>query len=186
MEGPNGQILTYSDEILESWRVYCDNLYNEEDSDNSDASHETEDVEMEPVPLRSEVVTALKSLSTGKAAGRTKFQSSSSKKVRSIFEIRPIGAKSICVPILKKGTLGSIRIIVHSRRSLMPVKFLLFIFEGSDSRRSWSMSLRLNKPDSGDNEAPTTTLLPLRILMGKGQSKAKTTVLLLRWLSTSF
>ena len=69
MKGPNGQILTDSAEILESWRVYCDNLCNEEDSEQSDVSYDADEVVMEPVPLRSEVVTLLLSLSTGKAVG---------------------------------------------------------------------------------------------------------------------
>ena len=67
MKGPNGQILTDSAEILESWRVYCDNLYNEEDSEQTDVSHDADEVEMEPTPLRSEVESVLMSLSTGKA-----------------------------------------------------------------------------------------------------------------------
>jgi hypothetical protein len=61
--------LTDSAEIFESWRVYCDNLNNEEDAVNADVSQTAEEVEMEPVPLWSEVATVLKSLSAGKAVG---------------------------------------------------------------------------------------------------------------------
>ena len=48
MKGPTGKALTDTQEILESWRVYCDNLHNEENVLPTDEAPES--VEMEPVP----------------------------------------------------------------------------------------------------------------------------------------
>ena len=67
MKGPTDKALTDTQEILESWRVYCDNLHNEENVLHTNEAPES--VEMEPIPWRSEVAAVLKSISTGKAVG---------------------------------------------------------------------------------------------------------------------
>ena len=73
MKEATSKVLSDANKILQSWRVYCDNLqaYNEENVQHSEASPES--VQMEPIPLRSEVATALKSISTGKALGSDKI-----------------------------------------------------------------------------------------------------------------
>ena len=58
--------MTDTGEILESWRLYCENLYREE---STEPTVPLELAETEPVPLRSEVAAALSSFSTGKALG---------------------------------------------------------------------------------------------------------------------
>ena len=114
MKGPSGKVMTDTSEILESWCIYCDNIYKEENILPSDISPVS--VEMEPVPLRSEVATALKSISAGKALGQTKSPSSFSNRAgkkmidilhRLVVTVWRIGiwpadwCESICVPILK-------------------------------------------------------------------------------------
>ena len=74
MKAPMGKALTDTQEILESWRVYCDNLHNEENVLPTDEAPES--VEMEPVPRRSEFAAVLKSISTGKAVGSDEIPSS--------------------------------------------------------------------------------------------------------------
>jgi hypothetical protein len=66
MTGPTGKVLTEAGEILESWRVYSDNLYHQDNVLSPD-DFPPESAEMEPVPSRSEVASVLISLSTGKA-----------------------------------------------------------------------------------------------------------------------
>ena len=65
MKGLTGKVMTDTSEILESWRVYCDNLYKDESTLPTEVPLES--VEIEPVPLRSEVASALSSISTGKS-----------------------------------------------------------------------------------------------------------------------
>ena len=62
MKGPTGKVLTDTSFILESWRVYCDNLYKEEEENIPPSDVSSESAEIEPVLLRNEVATALKSI----------------------------------------------------------------------------------------------------------------------------
>ena len=117
-DGTTGKVLTDTSEILEGWRIYCDNLYKEENMLPPDVSPES--VEMEPIPLRSEVATALKSISTGKALGSDEIpiellQQGEEKMIdilhRLVVTVWRTGVwpadwcESICVPILRMGDL---------------------------------------------------------------------------------
>jgi len=62
----NGHALTEDDEILERWKVYCENLYIR---DNETDSPEPDPGPREPVPTLEEVRKALGSARSGKAAG---------------------------------------------------------------------------------------------------------------------
>ena len=116
MKGPTGKVMTDTSEILESWRVYCDNLYFEENILPTNVPLES--VEMEPVPLRSEVASALSSMSARKALGSDEIpiellQQGGEKMIDLLYKlvvtvwntgVWPADwCKSVCVPILKKG-----------------------------------------------------------------------------------
>ena len=62
----NGHTLTEDDEILERWKVYCENLYS---GDNETDSPEPDPGPREPIPTLEEVKKALESTGSGKAAG---------------------------------------------------------------------------------------------------------------------
>ena len=62
----SGHTLTEDEEILERWKVYCENLYTR---DNETDSPEPDPGPREPVPTLEEVKKALESTGNGKAAG---------------------------------------------------------------------------------------------------------------------
>ena len=116
MKGPTGKVMTDTSEILESWRVYCDNLYKEKTPCPRGCRWSR--LRWNPVPLRSEVASALSSISAGKALGSDEIliellQQGGEKMIDILHRLIVIvwntgvwpadWCESICVPILKKG-----------------------------------------------------------------------------------
>ena len=63
----NGNPLSNKEEISSRWYRYCNTLYGGDDW--NDGNYYSSETEIEPEPLRSEVVAAMKELKTSKAAG---------------------------------------------------------------------------------------------------------------------
>ncbi|XP_011705890.1 PREDICTED: uncharacterized protein LOC105461097 [Wasmannia auropunctata] len=66
IEDDSGRAISEVEEILERWRLYCENLY-----DSEERSHKTQwnQVEQEPIILMAEIEQAINALKNGKAPG---------------------------------------------------------------------------------------------------------------------